>query len=143
MKDTSPEISTSTMRKLFLRIGSLMAMAAVILGAFGSHGLEGLIEPERINTYEIGVRYHFYHALALLATSVLLYFGKKSFLHYAGWFFIAGIVLFSGSLYLLSVQDVLNIPAALLGPVTPVGGLLFILGWILFFLSTYQHHQRK
>lgn len=131
------------MRKVFLRLGAFMAMAAVILGAFGSHGLEDAVEPERLAIYEIGVRYQFYHAFALLAIGVLLYFGKKNFLQYAGWLFTAGIMLFSGSLYLLSLQDIIDIPTAILGPVTPLGGLLFIAGWILFFLGTFQHHQRK
>ena len=131
------------MRKTFLRIGALVAMAAVILGAFGAHSLEEVIEPERLATYDIGVRYQFYHAFALIATGVLLYFGKKNFLQYAGWLFAAGIVLFSGSLYLLSLQDVIDIPTAILGPITPIGGLLFIAGWILFFLGTFPHHHRK
>lgn len=131
------------MRKTFLRLGSMLALLAVAIGAFGSHGLRDLVEPERINTFEIGVRYHFYHALAILLVAVIIHFGKKSFLVYAGWLFAAGIALFSGSLYLLSMQDILPVPAGILGPVTPIGGTLFIVGWALLFFSTYQDHQRS
>lgn len=131
------------MRKPFIRIGSLMAMIAVILGAFGSHGLEDVLEPEQLDIYHIGIRYQFYHSLAILAVGLLFYFGKKSLLNYAGWLFFGGILLFSGSLYLLSLRDILAVPVAMLGPVTPVGGALFIAGWLLLFLSTFQHHQRK
>ena len=126
-----------------MRIGSLMAMTAVLLGAFGSHGLKEIIEPERVAIYEIGVRYQFYHALAILAVGILLYFGKKRFLHYAGGLFTAGIFLFSGSLYLLSIQELLELPIAVLGPMTPIGGTVFIIGWVLFFISTFMHHERK
>jgi uncharacterized membrane protein YgdD (TMEM256/DUF423 family) len=131
------------MRKPFIRIGSLMAMIAVILGAFGSHGLEDVLEPEQLDIFHIGIRYQFYHSLAILAVGLLFYFGKKSLLNYAGWLFFGGILLFSGSLYLLSLRDILAVPVAMLGPVTPVGGTLFIAGWFLLFLSTFQHHQRK
>lgn len=75
------------MRKTFLRLGSLMALAAVAIGAFGSHGLKSMLSPEQLNTYEIGVRYQFYHAFAILAVGVLLYFRKTSLLPWAGWFF--------------------------------------------------------
>ena len=131
------------MRKPFIRIGSLMAMIAIILGAFGSHGLEGVLEPERLEIYQIGVRYQFYHSLAILAVGLLFYFGKKNLLQYAGWLFFGGILLFCGSLYLLSLQDIIAVPVAVLGPTTPLGGALFIAGWFLLFLSTFQHHQRK
>jgi uncharacterized membrane protein YgdD (TMEM256/DUF423 family) len=131
------------MRKIFLRIGSLLALAAVALGAFGSHGLEGVLEAEQLETYEIGVRYQFYHAFAILLVGALSYFGRKKFMTYAGWLFIAGVVCFSGSLYLLSLQEIFEVPAHILGPVTPVGGTFFILGWFLLFLSTFQNHERK
>jgi len=130
------------MRKTFLRTGSLLAMAAVALGAFGSHGLEAILEEEQLDTFAIGVRYQFYHALAILLVGTLSYFGRKKYLSYAGWLFIAGIVCFSGSLYLLSLEEIFRFPPQLLGPITPIGGLCFILGWGLLFLSTYQAHER-
>ncbi len=130
------------MRKTFLRLGSFLALTAVAVGAFGSHGLKEMLSPEQLNTFEIGVRYQFYHALALLAVGLLLYFRKTSLLPWAGWFFTGGIVLFSGSLYLLATRDLLQLSLSWLGPVTPAGGLLFILGWGLFLFSTYQENQK-
>ena len=136
------KITNNSMRKTFLRLGSLLALLAVVLGAFGSHGLRSILESEQLNTYEIGVRYQFYHAFALLAVGLLSYFRKVSLLHWAGWFFFAGILLFSGSLYLLSVREVFHFNATLLGPVTPIGGTFFIIGWALFFISTFQDNER-
>ncbi|MCB0571338.1 MAG: DUF423 domain-containing protein [Phaeodactylibacter sp.] len=130
------------MRKTFLRLGSLMALAAVAIGAFGSHGLKSMLSPEQLNTYEIGVRYQFYHAFAILAVGVLLYFRKTSLLPWAGWFFAAGIVLFSGSLYFLAIREVFQLSMDWLGPVTPTGGICFILGWALLLASTYQENQK-
>lgn len=129
------------MRKKFLRIGSVLAMLAVALGAFGSHGLEGKLTPEQINTFQIGVRYHFYHTFAVLLIGVLLYFRKTKLMVTAAWLFVAGIVCFSGSLYLLSVREWLNLPVGWLGPVTPIGGLLFIVAWLLFLVSTFQDNE--
>lgn len=119
-----------------------MALLAVAFGAFGSHGLASIVAPERIDTFEIGVRYQFIHALGILLVAVLIYFGKKSNLIYAGWLFTGGIILFSGSLYLLTLQDIIPLPVSVLGPMTPIGGTLFIVGWALIFLSTFQEYQR-
>lgn len=129
------------MRKKFLRIGSLSAMLAVMLGAFASHGLEGHLTPEQIDTFQIGVRYQFYHTFVILIIGVLLYFRKTKLMVTAGWLFVAGIVLFSGSLYLLAVREWLNLPVSWLGPITPIGGVFFILGWILFMVSTFQDNE--
>jgi uncharacterized membrane protein YgdD (TMEM256/DUF423 family) len=126
-----------------MRIGILMALIAVILGAMGSHLMEQYLEPEQLDTFEVGVRYQFYHSFAIIIVGILFHFGKKSRLTIAGWLFLAGIILFSGSLYLLSVQETLSLSLSWLGPVTPVGGLAFILGWLYLFLSTYQHGERK
>ncbi len=131
------------MRKSFMRIGILMALIAVILGAMGAHLMEQHLEAEQLETFKTGVRYQFYHSFAILIVGILFHFGKKSMLSYAGWLFFAGILLFSGSLYLLSVQETLSLSLSWLGPVTPIGGLLFIAGWVFLFLSTYQHGERK
>ena len=116
-------------------------MLAVIMGAFGSHALKEVVLPERLASFEIGVRYQFFHALAIITVGILFYFGKKSFLKYAGWAFLIGIILFSGSLYLLAVCDIFPVPIHIVGPLTPVGGIFFIAGWMLMFLATYQSHQ--
>ncbi len=131
------------MRKTFLRLGSVLALVSVALGALGSHTLENYLEPEQLSTFETGVRYQFYHTFAILMIGVLLHFGKKSRLNIAGWLFFGGILLFSGSLYLLSIQDTLNLKLRWLGPVTPIGGLSFMAGWVFFLLSTFQHSERK
>ncbi|NRA52148.1 MAG: DUF423 domain-containing protein [Phaeodactylibacter sp.] len=131
------------MRKPFLRIGGLMALLAVALGAFGSHGLKSAISPESLNTFEIGLRYQFYHAFALLATGLLLYWRKNNLLITAGWLFVAGIFLFSGSLYLLAISDLFNISTSILGPITPVGGLAFIAGWVCFVIATFKKNERS
>ncbi len=134
------------MRKMFLRTGSILAFAAVALGALGAHALKGFLSPEQLQSFETGVRYHLLHSLAILIVSVLIHFGKKKGLIYAGWLFTAGIVLFSGSIYFLSLQDTLSIDLSFLGPVTPIGGVLFMAGWVSLFISTYQsslayHHN--
>jgi uncharacterized membrane protein YgdD (TMEM256/DUF423 family) len=129
------------MRKTFLRLGSLFALLAVTLGAFGAHGLKAIIEADSLNTFEIGVRYQFYHAFALLAAGLLAYSRKVRLLQWAGWCFVVGILLFSGSLYLLALKDALSLPVAWLGPVTPIGGVFFIIGWALFFVSTFKENE--
>lgn len=131
------------MRKTFLRIGSLLALIAVALGAFASHGLREILPPEQLHTFEIGVRYQFYHALAILLVDTLIHFRKKPLLVWSGWLFTAGVVLFSGSLYLLALREEMNLPVAWLGPVTPIGGALFIIGWGVLFASTFQTKPTK
>lgn len=132
------------MRKLFVRIGSLLGLLAVALGAMGSHALEDLLGAERIATFEIGVRYQFYHALAILAVGMFLHIRKTKFLITAGWFFVFGIILFSGSLYLLAFQDeMFEFPIRIVGPLTPIGGILFIIGWGFLFASTYQKVESR
>lgn len=127
------------MRKNFLRLGSLIAMLAVALGAFASHRLKLLLTPEELVTFEIGVRYQFYHALALIAVSIFMYLRNTSLLIAAGWLFFFGMLFFSGSLYLLSFKEhVFQFPVGFIAPLTPLGGTLFIAGWILFFISSYQ-----
>ncbi|MCB0583939.1 MAG: DUF423 domain-containing protein [Phaeodactylibacter sp.] len=130
------------MRKTFLRLGSLMALTAVALGAFGAHALRGILSSTDLNTFEIGVRYQFYHALATLIAGILLYFRKTPMLSRAGWLFIGGVTLFSGSLYILSVSDIFNIPKTFLGPVTPIGGIMLILGWGALIWATFEEPER-
>ena len=130
------------MRKSFIRAGSFFAMAAVILGAFGAHTLEQVIDPEQIATFETGVTYQFYHAFALLFLGLWLYFRKTQMMEYAGWAFIIGIILFSGSLYMLSVREWLNLEMNWLGPITPLGGTFFIVGWAILLYASFQENGR-
>ncbi len=116
------------MDRLLLILGSLLAGLAVALGAFGAHALRDRLDADLLNTFETAVRYQMYHALGLLAVGlVLARFSSSSFIPLSGWLFVAGIVLFSGSLYLLCFTGV-----RWLGAVTPFGGVAFILGWLLF-----------
>ncbi len=115
------------MNKIFLTAGALFAAVAVICGAFGAHFLKTKLSAEGLQTFETAVRYQFYHAFALLVTGILYKEFSNKLLKWAGNLFIAGIILFSGSLYILcGVQSLKWI-----GAITPFGGLCFITGWIL------------
>jgi uncharacterized membrane protein YgdD (TMEM256/DUF423 family) len=124
------------MQKLFLLIGTVLAGLAVALGAFGAHGLKKLVDTETVGIYQTGVQYQMYHALALLVIGILGERIASNLLGYAGFLFIAGIVLFSGSLYLIASLKAMNkaiFPG--IGIMTPIGGLLFILGWIVLLIA--------
>jgi len=113
------------MRLLFF-LGSLFAGLGVALGAFAAHGLRNSLSANDLTTFEVGVRYQMYHAFALLAAAWAAARWEGGAVVTAGWFFVAGIVLFSGSLYLL----VLTGPRWL-GAITPIGGVAFLVGWAL------------
>jgi uncharacterized membrane protein YgdD (TMEM256/DUF423 family) len=112
------------MDRTFLLLGSVAAFLAVTLGAFGAHALRGRLSPEMLAVFETGVRYHMYHALALLLVGLTMGRMGGWLIQTAGWCFVAGIVLFSGSLYALALSGV-----TILGAVTPIGGLAFLIGW--------------
>ena len=114
------------MDRLFFILGSLSAFLAVALGAFAAHGLKEKLEPEMLNIFEVGVRYQMYHALALLGVAWASTRWPGNSINAAGWLFIAGTIIFSGSLYLLSLTGF-----RWLGAITPVGGLAFLVGWII------------
>lgn len=130
------------MRNLFLRVGSLLGFLAVALGAFAAHGLRPHLEPKSFETFETAVRYQFYHALAILLVAVLSHFGRKGALRLAAWAFTAGVLLFSGSLYALSTRELHDISVGWLGPITPLGGLCYLLGWGALFYSSFFHYDR-
>lgn len=120
------------MHKTYLILGSLFAGLGVALGAFGAHGLKKIVGPETIGTFQTGVQYQMYHAFALLLVGILYERFSGSLLHWAGGLFVGGIVLFSGSLYLLAALKAANkVGLGGVGIITPVGGLLFIAGWVL------------
>jgi uncharacterized membrane protein YgdD (TMEM256/DUF423 family) len=125
------------MAKIYLVLGSVLAGLAVILGAFGAHGLKQLVPPETVTTYQTGVQYQMYHAFAILVIGILAErAANTAFLNYAGMSFLTGIVLFSGSLYLMaSLKAVNKVGVSGIGIITPIGGLFFILGWILFLIA--------
>ena len=119
------------MSKNLLSVGALLGLLAVAIGAFGAHGLEGKITEARINTFETGVDYQFYHTFAIFITVGLATYFKNDFFLRAGWLFVIGIICFSGSLYLLATRTFLGIESwsMIIGPITPIGGLFFIAGW--------------
>lgn len=126
----------------FLRLTAIFGLAAVAIGAFGAHGLKGAFEARQLDAryllgiYEKGVQYQFYHTLALGLVALLLQNRPDSeWLRRAGQLFVAGILLFSGSLYLLACRDLLPFPVGWVGPVTPLGGLCFMAGWAALFMG--------
>jgi len=122
------------MFKLFVSLGGINAMLAVALGAFAAHGLENRLSPDMLQVFETGVKYHFYHALGLIAVGlVAAHFPESSLLRWSGWLMVAGIVLFSGSLYVLSVSGI-----KWLGAITPIGGTAFIVSWLLLVVAVLR-----
>jgi uncharacterized membrane protein YgdD (TMEM256/DUF423 family) len=120
--------------KLFLVLGSLAALLAVALGAFGAHGLKKIIAPDLLEVYQTGVHYHFYHALGLLAIGLLaVHIPESSLLRWAGWLMVTGIVIFSGSLYVLAISGL-----RWLGAITPLGGTAFIAAWLLLLMVVWR-----
>ncbi|HZD55762.1 MAG TPA: DUF423 domain-containing protein [Anaerolineales bacterium] len=119
---------------VFVLLGGLSGGISVALGAFGAHALQSRLSPERLETFETGVRYQMYHALALLATAFgVVHWPGSSLPLLAGWAFVAGTLLFSGSLYLLVLTG-----KRWWGAITPFGGLAFILGWVLLAFTPFQ-----
>ena len=117
--------------------GTVSGMVAVLLGAFGAHGLQNrLIDEGRFETYNLAVEYQFYHAMALLITGILMKQNASSMLQYASISFSGGTILFSGSLYLLTV---LNLGA--FGAITPLGGILFLSGWLFLLMGVIQKER--
>jgi uncharacterized membrane protein YgdD (TMEM256/DUF423 family) len=124
------------MHRGFLRTAAVLGVLAVALGAFGAHGLKKIVPAETIGTFETGVRYQFYHTLALLAIGILFEKFPLPSIRYAGIFFITGIVLFSGSLYVLTFLQATNtVGLRGIGAITPIGGVFFIVGWVCLFLG--------
>jgi uncharacterized membrane protein YgdD (TMEM256/DUF423 family) len=113
--------------------GALAAGLAVVLGAFGAHGLKGRVDAGLLAVFETGVRYHVYHALALLAVGLAAGRWSSPWIGAAGWLFLAGIIVFSGSLYLMTLTG-----ARWLGAITPIGGVAFILGWACLALGVWR-----
>jgi uncharacterized membrane protein YgdD (TMEM256/DUF423 family) len=107
------------------KVGAVLALLAVAFGAFGAHALKEIITPERLQTFETGVRYQMYHALALLVMSVLPLKNYR-----AAWLLLIGTIIFSGSLYLLVLTGI-----GIFGAITPIGGVLQIIGWALLIFS--------
>lgn len=113
------------MERIFFIVGCLSAFLGVMAGAFGAHGLKNRLGAEMLATFEVGVRYQMYHAFALIIVAWALARWPGTTLLAGGWFFIVGTLLFSGSLYLLTLTG-----ARWMGAITPLGGLAFLAGWL-------------
>ena len=121
------------MERVFVVIGAISAFIGVAAGAFGAHGLKTRISADLLSTFEIGVRYQMYHALALIACAWAQSKWPSPILSAAGWLFAIGTILFCGSLYLLSIFGI-----KWLGAITPIGGLAFLSGWACLALGIWR-----
>ena len=126
-----PTLPTTSIRQ----IAAIFGIIAVIFGAFGAHALKAQLSATALENWKTAVNYQFVHALALLLLASL---PTSTFIRLSAWFFTLGIACFSGSLYLLSLKDILTINTAYLGPITPLGGLFFIIGWACLFFSAFK-----
>lgn len=124
------------MHKIYLKIAVFLGALSVAMGAFAAHGLKKIVAEKSVAVFQTGVQYQMYHVFALLATGILYQFFQNKFITNAGKFFILGIILFSGSLYVLTFSEVLHSTAfSWIVFVTPLGGVTFIIGWLLLFLG--------
>ena len=127
------------MNNKLISIAALLAFLAVTLGAFGAHKLNELLTTEKLNSFETGVRYQFYHSLSLLIIG--LNANKLNATALIGKFMLIGIVFFSFSIYLLSLQELIGINLSILGPITPIGGLLLMISWLILIFKNYKKTQ--
>ena len=127
------------MNNKLISIAALLAFLSVALGAFGAHSLNELLTTEKLNSFETAVRYQFYHSLALLIIG--LNANKLNATALIGKFMLIGIVFFSFSIYLLSLQELIGINLSVLGPITPIGGLLLMISWLILIFKNYKKTQ--
>lgn len=121
------------MDRIWLALGALNGFLSVALGAFAAHGLRSRVAAELLPTFETGARYHMYHALGLIAVGLVALHRPSGLLNASGWAMMVGIVLFSGSLYALTLSGV-----RALGAITPFGGVAFLVAWVLFALAAMR-----
>lgn len=113
------------MPKTFISLGAINALLCILLGAFGAHGLKQMLSPDMLTVFQTGVQFHFYHAIGLMIIGiVLLHFNKSKLITTSGWLMFTGIVLFCGSLYVLSMTGMRQ-----LGMLAPFGGTAFMIAW--------------
>lgn len=116
--------------KNIITFACISGITAVILGAFGAHALKSALPPEQLESYRTAVLYQFIHTLAIIAVLILYIITSNNVFKRAAILFALGVVFFSGSIYLLSTQSLTRLNLSILGPITPIGGLLFIIGWL-------------
>lgn len=118
---------------LFIMLGAFFAFVSVTAGAFGAHALRAILEPHQLAVYETAAKYQMYHALALIVVGSLAYQAPDAHLTRAAWFFCVGILLFSGSLYIVATLGI-----GWVGAITPIGGVAFLCGWALMILAFWR-----
>ncbi len=122
------------MAKIFLLLGAFSGLISVALGAFGAHALRSILEAnQRIDTFELASRYQFYHSFALLAVGLVALQVQSKWLVYSGYGFLVGMLIFSGSLYILALTNM-----RWLGAITPIGGVALIAGWLFLLLAVWS-----
>lgn len=128
--------------RFYLLLSAFSGALSVALGAFGAHGLKKIVSPTMLATFQTGVQYQFIHSLVLLALAILLFVpvakAVSSLLKLSANFMVVGIILFSGSLYTMTFMSVSGGFPAWLGPITPIGGLAFIMGWIFLLVAAFK-----
>ena len=128
------------MHKGFIKTAALLGALSVMLGAFAAHGLKKILTAEDLQIFETAVRYQFYHVFALLAIGIIYKEFPAKLMVWAGRLFIAGIIIFSGSLYLLCYVKYNQLPLNWVGAITPFGGVAFIAGWIMLLLAAVKRN---
>ena len=127
------------MDKKILLTAAVLGLLAIILGAFGAHALKKSLSIEQLQSFEVGVRYRMYHALFLLFLGTFAFLGEKERM-VIFWLTLSGVLLFSGSIYLLATNGITGLKTKFLGPITPIGGLLMISAWSYLF---YKKKKKK
>ena len=130
------------MNRTSVIIGIIFIVVAIILGAFGAHALKEKLDAAQLNSFEVGVRYQMYHGLALLALGLSanqLHVSLKVF----NWLIISGIIAFSLSIYLLAIKDLHGMNVSFLGPITPIGGTVLIIAWIMLLVQIVRKNPNK
>lgn len=131
-----------------LGLAAISGLLAVVLGAFGTHALKPQISFEEMSMFQIANRYHFYHTLVLTVIAILFARDESPFLRIASYAFINGLVMFSGSLYVMSLRKFISADVTFMGPITPLGGMFLIIGWAMlayygFFLAKVQRFKKR
>ena len=124
--------------KAVITTAAISGLLAVILGAFGAHALKGVLSPEMLDTYKTGNQYHFYHTFALLTVGILMHFNQSKMLWWSSYLFTTGLILFSGSLYVMAVSDI-----KALGMITPLGGIAWIIAWVFLIVHSSKFVPSK
>jgi uncharacterized membrane protein YgdD (TMEM256/DUF423 family) len=134
------DVKLLIMDKKILLVAAFLGITAIVLGAFGAHGLKKVLSMEQLATFEVGVRYQMYHALFLLFVGTFAFLGEKerSIIFYLT---ITGVLFFSGSIYFLATNTITNIKTKFLGPITPIGGMFLIMAWSYFFYVILSKKQ--